>query len=454
VIDRIQTGGPGQLNIPTEKVYELGNYNSVATIRDIPDLTFTLESFDVSTEIEQLMVGGSSPFNMSRMRVRDFASHFKAGQTASDPFDVIASVALPQLNPESVSYRFGLRDNARQTFTLRGDSIYYNPGTTWIEEHNDGVDQGDTITFAYGPALAYNGEGTTRYALNVSVDGLRLYPGSDYTEDADGVTFLAAVTAGSVIRIVYSSAAPTRFPGESDAVISAWVDSGEYTAGQLVRPTGDNAHYYRVVTGGTATSTEPTWPTDAGDTVTQDGVVYREAGAYPILTVHEGATVKPAAIRGRDIDIYVGGTAASNRWGSVQSANVDYRATLDRDEEFGNYHAVSQDYDVPEVSGSVEIRPRNPAELFTRVRQATGVTATDEALGPYSSQPLPLWIVLKRPTADAGGALGSPIKTLYVPDARFTVPGYSGQVQQKLNVTINFESDGGQLLIYEGGPPA
>jgi hypothetical protein len=31
VIDRIQTAGPGQLNIPTEKIYELGNYKSVAT---------------------------------------------------------------------------------------------------------------------------------------------------------------------------------------------------------------------------------------------------------------------------------------------------------------------------------------------------------------------------------------------------------------------------------------
>ena len=52
VIDRAQTAGPGQLNIPTQKIYELGNYKSVSTIRDTPDLTFNLESFDVSTEIE------------------------------------------------------------------------------------------------------------------------------------------------------------------------------------------------------------------------------------------------------------------------------------------------------------------------------------------------------------------------------------------------------------------
>ena len=33
VLDRIQTGGPGDLNIPEEKIYELGNYESIATIR-------------------------------------------------------------------------------------------------------------------------------------------------------------------------------------------------------------------------------------------------------------------------------------------------------------------------------------------------------------------------------------------------------------------------------------
>lgn len=36
VVDRIQTGGPGTLNIPQEKVFELGNYRSVGIVRDSP----------------------------------------------------------------------------------------------------------------------------------------------------------------------------------------------------------------------------------------------------------------------------------------------------------------------------------------------------------------------------------------------------------------------------------
>ena len=45
---------------------------------------------------------------------------------------------------------------------------------------------------------------------------------------------------------------------------------------------------------------------------------------------------------------------------------------------------------------------------------------------------------------------GTVLKTHYVPDARFTIPGYQGQVQQKMNVTVNFESDGGILETFKG----
>jgi hypothetical protein len=60
---------------------------------------------------------------------------------------------------------------------------------------------------------------------------------------------------------------------------------------------------------------------------------------------------------------------------------------------------------------------------------------------------LPLDIVLYSPDD------GTVLKTLHVPDARFTVPGYSGRVQQKLTVTFNFESDLGSLLVYKGARP-
>jgi hypothetical protein len=87
LLDRAQTAGPGQVNIPTEKIYELGNYQSVGTILDIPDLSFPLESFDASAELESLLVGKDfaptrrAPSTTSRSRLApvDVASQFKNG---------------------------------------------------------------------------------------------------------------------------------------------------------------------------------------------------------------------------------------------------------------------------------------------------------------------------------------------------------------------------------------
>jgi hypothetical protein len=41
---------------------------------------------------------------------------------------------------------------------------------------------------------------------------------------------------------------------------------------------------------------------------------------------------------------------------------------------------------------------------------------------------------------------------MYIPDARFTLPGYSGAANQKMNNTINWESDTGSMYIYRGLP--
>ena len=67
VVDRIQTAGPGALNIPEEKVYELGNFETLATVRDIPDLLsrFRASMFPVSL---RLCLSGRPPVLSLQMR--------------------------------------------------------------------------------------------------------------------------------------------------------------------------------------------------------------------------------------------------------------------------------------------------------------------------------------------------------------------------------------------------
>lgn len=80
--------------------------------------------------------------------------------------------------------------------------------------------------------------------------------------------------------------------------------------------------------------------------------------------------------------------------------------------------------------------------MWAKLARITGVPS-NQSIGPNSSVPVPLEI---QSLDDAGNVL----QTVYVPDARFTPPGLSAQVQQKLEVTFDFKSDGGELYAYNG----
>lgn len=395
LVDRAQTAGPGTINIPTEKIYELGNYESIATVRDIPDLSFNLESLDVSAEMECMLLGVDFPsaaqgtaLPLANCLPMDIASLFKRGRTDANPFDVAASVAIPYLTCESISYRFGLGQSAAQTVNLKGDSIFYSGGSAYVQSAT-GSNTANQAVVLTNLVIPYNGDviAGVKYALGVSLkSGQRLVFGVDYTEVATGagaskavtVTVLVAVPVTDSIRIIYQSTVAANYP----------------------------------------------------------------------QNVHAAATAtRPAAIKGRSIEIRIGGVTVTDRWSSVQSVTVEQRLSLLKDEEFGNSQLVAQDYDIPVVSGTVEIKPRNAAELLTRIRQIAGVVSTTEVVGPFQTVALPLEVLLHSP--DTGAVL----KTIFIPDARFTMPGYSGRVQQKLTLSFPFDSDGGTLIVYKGQKP-
>jgi hypothetical protein len=169
---------------------------------------------------------------------------------------------------------------------------------------------------------------------------------------------------------------------------------------------------------------------------------------YP-QTVHQGVSVKPAAVRGKDIDVYVGTPGATpvfERWTSVQSFEVTRRVNLENDEEFGNEHFVDQSYDRAEVTGNINLRPRDADDLWAKLHAISNVP-TDEVMGTLTSSSVPVELRVHDPET------GARLKTLYVPDARFTMPGIQGRAGQKTETQLNFNSDEGQLLIYSGARP-
>jgi hypothetical protein len=395
LLDRAQTAGPGQVNIPTEKIYELGNYQSVGTVLDIPDLSFPVESFDASAELESLLVGKDfatdapgTEYDLTANLPVDIASQFKNGRNATNASDVAVGVSVPCLYLEQLSYRFGVSENAQQSVTLRGDSIFYTPGSVFVQEAAGTGTAGQSIVLA-NDAYPYKGDTVagTRYALAVTLkSGRRLLYGVDFTE--------SAVVAGDVAAV-------------------------------------------------TITLTEAV---DASDTV-RVSYASDTVASYPQISHAAASATRPAAIRGRNIKVFVGGTDMTDQWTGVQSFNAEWRVQLDRDVEFGNSEVVSQDFEVATVSGSIDFKPKDPMSLYKRIAQAAGAASETEVVGALQQAILPLDIVLYSPED------GSPLKTLHVPDARFTLPGYSGRVQQKLTVTFDFESDAGVLKVYKGARP-
>lgn len=396
VIDRIQTGGASGLNIPEEQIYEVGNFRTVAIVRDIPDLTFGMESFDVSTEVESLLtftdpttVNTGDSFMLDNAIPMDVISPLK---DAWNVFTTSHGIAIPYLTLESAAYRFDIRNNATQNFTLRGDSYFFTDGTPYYEEF-DGDGATATFTLGHPPALPYSYHGITSHVLSLSVvyanrTYRRLFagPDSDYVDDTTTFTLNdpTIAPAGSTIRAVYGS-----------STIASYTQTDNTPLGN---------------------------------------------------PVHEGVSVKPAAVKGKSIDVYIGTADATPTWSrltSVQSAEINWSVTLDRDEEFGNAQVVNQDHDVPTVNGNVVLRPRDVAELYTRVHEVTNTT-TGNVASPLTSLYLPLEVRVSDPDT------GTRLKTFYIPDARFRLPNIEARVQTKQNVTFNWSSDGGALYIYDG----
>jgi hypothetical protein len=307
-------------------------------------------------------------------------------------FDIVKGVVIPYLTLESATYRFGVGESSTQSFTMRGDSIFYTPGQPYIqEETNVGV----------GPytldrtASLYDQNGDSIYALSVC---------------------LVDSTSKAYKRLFFDDSGDTGYLNTATTLTLADDDSATY---DTVR-----------ITYGSLTTTN-----------------YTQTGNNPEgQKIHATTSVKPAAVRGKDIDVYIGSTDATpvfTRLNSVQSFETTWTANLENDEELGNERYVSTEYDVPEVNGSIGVKPFDPADLFTKISQITGVSAS-EVIGPNITTPVPLEIRVSHPDT------GARLKTLYIPDARFSVPGYSGQANTKLETSMNFTSDGGNLYIYNG----
>jgi len=415
VLDRLQSAGPGSLNMTETKIKELGNWNSLATVRDTPDLTWEAESFDVTSELEAVLLGkpgaaypgtaaggsevsgvvGLNEIDFKDAMPIDIISPFKSDR---NKYTIFKGLVVPYLTMERFSWRAGVGQNVSKNFTMRGDTIIYTQGQPYHFEDN------------------FTGGSVSTYTLPRT--GVKYVEGSD-----DLYAYSAMVwntTTGAYRRLFFDAT-------ESSAGTGYWnTDAVTIKVGGSTELNGYNRIRF----------------TYASTT----GVDYTQTGNNPSGNkVHETASTKPAAVRGYNVDVFVGTTAATptfTKLSSVQTAEFNWSVSPEKDEELGNPRAVAQEYDTPEVSGTLGVKPFDTADLWAKLAMITGVDPS-ESIGPNSSVPVPLEVQVRHDN-------GTVLQTVYVPDARFTPPGINAQVEQKLEVDFTFNSDGGELFVYNG----
>lgn len=523
LVQRLTTSGPGSLNIPTERIRETGNELTVSVERDVADLSFELESLDMSIATEAMFarldpteMDDGDIITLGDAKPIHIIAPIKGAGTSKT---ALRGVAWPDLTIESAQYRFGVGQNATQSFTLRGDSQYGIKGTPYSEEFGaKGVTRtitgtttnGDatvtvtsgsvyesdeglgvsgagipgattiltwtdathfelsanatasatvtiTITVGGGGAVysfAHTGIKTVESGADVYAYGLcvyyadgtykRLFHGYDYSNTSAGFTLLdpSVAPAGSTLAVVYGSTTPATFPQtvHSTASVLPGAIRGKHINLMVAKAPARTFTITTASGDATVTAATPQFSAaDEGATLSIAGVTIGTIETYTDSTHVELAD--PAAATATTVS----GTLHPElvRWRGVQQVEISWRVQLEFDDELGNIHHVSSDYDTPELSGSFSVKPESADYLFDLWAQVSGAEDGDTS-NLTNDTSLEFRVVVKHPNS------GAVLKTFRVSDGRIKPPPHQARAGQKLETQFQWESDSGLLEICKG----
>lgn len=406
VVDRVQSHGLGDVRLPIEVIREVGNENVVDKVVGEPDFTFTLEAWDTTVELEAFLTGGlgsaasasapgSSDPNGTEYRFEDMqgcvniASPWKDTTTGASGI-VGGGHLIPGYYLTRLRYAFGVTDNSSQTAELAGGSFYYGLFAPREEQYTG---NGGTTAFATtDPAVHYRKGGSTGSTF-LSVFGV-MVDGVLQIEDVDYTVSGGAADPGSTATVTFTTAP---------------------VGGADIRLT-----YF--------TST---------------------AKAYPDA-VHASTITKPGAVRGRNILVKVGPqSGARTKIASVQAATLEASIEGTVEREFGNADQIGRSVNGIDTNGSLTIRSKDIAAFFALLKKVSGVLTDDEVVGWFNQNKSELEIIIQNPR-DPGG---TPLKTLFVDDAIFQIPGTPARVNTPTDFVINWESESGSYSAYKGAKP-
>jgi len=404
VVDRLQSAGLGDARIPIETIREVGNDLVVDKVPGEADFTFSMESWDVTTDLMAFLHGaignqaanqppGSADPAGTQYRWEDcefinITSPWKRN-TGNAGGNIAAGLLIPSYYPTRLRYRFGVTDNAVQELELAGGSFYYAQACP-VEETGTGDGTLDAfVTREAARALRLGGPAgdTFQRIFGVLVDGVLQVRGVDYNEttaaidEAPGVATIEFVTPpanGAQVRFCYFTDVAKAFPQAVNA-----------------------------------------------DTI-----------------------IKPGAVRGRNIILLVGERGTNQvRLPGVQTFELEATIDGEVERELGNPEVVGRVVNGTDATGTATIRPKDIPAFFNTLSLVTG-RDVDEVFDYLNLESTPVEVQIQNPKNP-----GEILKTIYVEDGQFQPPGTPARVNQATDFSFAFNSISGSFSEFKGARP-
>jgi len=389
IIDRLQSLG-STTDFPSEDIKELGNVSVVSVVKDVPDVTIDTEAFDVNCELLTLLHGGDphaatppTSFEMTAENIKKVNFIFPIREETGDLALKTGVIYAAQLT--ALNYRYSVDGNATESMTFMSDNKHWVYQSAAYEQF---IGDGTTVTFeldtaTYGGARNY---GTNKNIIGCVVDGVIKYEGSQAeriagTKDFDYVAGTDDIVFGT---------APA-----SGAVIDV---------------------IYPCLTQQTFAS-----------------------------TVHEGETVYPGAIKGKNIPVVI----TAGKLDRVQSINISISYPSTNILEMGNANKVAVVIDTPEITGDISVLDRD-GDAFAKFCAGTALDASTPVFGLDDfDTAISLEVKLLDPDDNS-----TVLKTLYIPSIEIVGESHTSKVGDNLTQTFNFKiTANSNMTIYRGSKP-
>lgn len=402
VVDRLQSAGLGN-QVPIETIREIGNDLVVDKVPGDPDFTFSMQSWDVTTDLMAFLHGkignqaanqppgygdaDGTEYKWEDCEFINLTSPWKRNVGAVGG-NIAAGLIIPGYYPTSLHYTFGATDNAVQELELAGGSYFYAK-TPPVEETGVGDGTEDTFTTSESArALRLGGPAGTTFQriFGVLVNGQLQVRNVDYVE-----TTAAVGAAPGVASVVFTT----------PPAVAARIRFTYFT---------------------------------------------ETAKAYP-QAVNADATIKPGAVRGRNIIVRLDPDDVDVRLPGIQT--FDFTATIDGspERELGNAEVVGRSVNGTDVTGTVTIRPKDIDAFFHALNLVTG-RDEDEVFDFFNQESVPVQIDIQNPKN-----VGQIIKSIYMADGQFQPPGTPARVNAPTDFAMTFNSVNGTFSEFKGGRP-